>query len=295
MPNTAFVTSPSLPALLVLPLLVLPGLGGGDGQRRSVRNTETLKETIEIDAGATPRIEVDNVFGAVRVTGDAPAGRIEMAATRTTEADSAERLEAAAREVRLDIRRGPTTTFYVDGPFRDREHDRRGRRGEHPGYTVRFDFELRVPPSASLLLKTVNHGNIVVSGVSGEIDVRNVNGTIELASVAGSGRAATVNGAITATFREAPTGAWEFKTVNGDLIAWFPEALAADVSATTMNGDVYTDYAVRSRPERPTVETSGGRRRIRVSKATGFRIGEGGPALRFDTLNGDIQVRTARQ
>lgn len=63
-------------------------------------------------------------------------------------------------EIRLEISESAAAVvFYVDGPFRCSEHGGKGIRFDHdPRYEVQYDFELKVPRTASLVLKTVNGG-----------------------------------------------------------------------------------------------------------------------------------------
>ena len=67
-----------------------------------------------------------------------------------------------------------------------------------------IDFTLQVPEQTSLILKTVNDGDILVRNIKGDFTVRNVNGHIELQDIAGPVSCRTVNGRIRAAFREDP-------------------------------------------------------------------------------------------
>jgi DUF4097 and DUF4098 domain-containing protein YvlB len=217
-----------------------------------------------------------------------------LVAEKTIDAESQDRLDAARREVKLDIARsGDTLTLFVDGPFRCHCGD--GRFGVHDhghsGYTVNYDFELKVPAATILRLATVNHGQIRVENTSGDFDLGNVNGGIELTEVTGSGPVHTVNGKITALFARNPTGSSSFKTINGGIEASFRPNLSADVHVKTFNGSAYTDFAVASLPRTTAApERRDGKFIYRADSFTGMRIGNGGPEFKFDTLNGSIRI-----
>jgi hypothetical protein len=72
----------------------------------------------------------------------------------------------------------------------------------------------------------------------------------------------------------------------------FPKDLAADLSLKTFNGDVYSDLDVVARA---AVQPASGERKgtkfvYRSNRHRTARIGNGGPELSFDTLNGNIRI-----
>ena len=217
-----------------------------------------------------------------------------MVAEKTIDAESQERLDAAKREVKLDISQsGGTLKLFVDGPFRCQCGD--GGSGIHDsghrGYAVNYDFELKVPVATALHLATVNHGEIRVENAAGDFDLGNVNGGIELAEVAGSGNVHTVNGKISATFAKNPAASCSFKTVNGTIEASFRPNLSADVRVKTFNGAAYTDFQAVALPRvNPPAERRNGKFVYQADRFAGLRIGSGGPELKFDTLNGSIRI-----
>ena len=237
-------------------------------------------------------IIVDNVNGSIDVTGE-PGNEVRLEVTKRIQAESPERMQAAKNEVKLDEQQtGDTLKLYVDGPFRCNCNDRSSHRHGHDGYTVYYDFKLRVPANAKVDLYTVNHGNIVVRNVSGDFDVSNVNGQIEMADLAGSGRAHTVNGPVKVVFARNPSGATSFETINGNVEATFRKGLGAQARMETMNGGMYTDFEVQAMPAEPVSGSrENGKFVFRRGGATAVRIGSGGPDLRMKTLNGDIFIR----
>ena len=136
-----------------------------------------------------------------------------------------------------------------------------------------------------------------MSGVDGDFDVSNVNGKVRARPASrGSGSATTVNGGIDASFTAAPRDESLFKTVNGTIAVTFPRDLAADLRLKTFNGGSvhrlrHDGAAGRAEPARtvgPAAGTSTG-----SDGFTKVRVGAGGPALTFDTLNGDVRILRA--
>lgn len=294
-----------------------------DTERYPARDTEQIQRSLSFGGGgAGPAtgartVEVDNMFGAIQLA--AYDGQmVQVSATRTLKARTPELLERARKEVTLEVTEEPSlVSLYVDGPFRDCNCDRasrsrwnstaskpdekaddsdastrRRRRGQGDlGYEVTYDFVIKVPRTVALELRTVNNGDIHVDGTTGDFDVQNVNGAIDLANIAGSGRAHTVNGPVTVLFRQNPAGASSFKSINGELIVYFDPALSADLSMKTMNGNFYSDFETSQLTAlTPVAERRNGKQTYRFDRGTRVRVGRGGPALQFETLNGDIRI-----
>ncbi|HYL35753.1 MAG TPA: hypothetical protein VEV17_07570 [Bryobacteraceae bacterium] len=251
------------------------------------------KETIRQSYPPSARVEIDNVDGSIHVTGY-DGNQIQMVAEKTIVADSQDRLDAARREVKLDVSQsGDTLKFFVDGPFRCHCGDAGSGIHDdgHRGYRVTYDFDLKVPAAAIFKLATVNRGDVRIERTTGDYDLRNVNGGIELVEVSGRGDAHTVNGGIQASFAKNPAAACSFKTVNGSIEASFQPGLSADVRLKNFNGAAYTDFEVAALPlATPATERRGGRLVYRARASNGVRIGAGGPELKFDTLNGSIRI-----
>jgi hypothetical protein len=259
-----------------------------------VRDSERVQRSLTFTGQGPYRLEIDNVFGSIQVAAHDGAG-VDLMLTKTYAASTAERLEAARREVTLEVKEeAGLISFYVDGPFRDCERDRRqewGWNSRDPQYEVRYDFVLRVPRRVALFVRTVNRGDISIEGTTGEFDVSNVNGGIEMLDVAGAGRVRTVNKDVRVVFRTNPTAPTSFKTINGDVVVCFQASLAADLRLKTFNGGLYSDFDTMGLPAlTPVAERRDGKFVYKSDRSVGVRVGAGGPELRFETLNGDIRI-----
>lgn len=268
-------------------LLLVPAAHCAQKQER-----EEIKRTLKFqEPGPSSRLLVDNIHGSITVVGY-EGSEVQLVAIRTAEADTDRELQEAREDVKLEIKeQRDRIEVVVDAPWRfGRNVYDRGYR--YYGYTVSYDFELKVPKKTGLFLRTVNEGNIEVKDVEGEFEVKNVNGDITMANVAGSGRAATVNGSVEVEFHKNPAQDCFFKTVNGKVTVSFPESLSADFILKTFNGKAYTDFDFTS-VDQPAPEkvVKRGRQLLRYGDHYAVRVGHGGPRLGFDTLNGNIHIK----
>lgn len=210
-------------------------------------------------------------------------GSIHVEATQTNEIS----LVATARGD-LDIRKGVEN----DGLFETKlEGDtlRIGRREEnrHKRFTLnvpflfgheekRIDYVLRVPPTVSLEMMTVN-GRIVTRGVEGETQAATVNGAIDIESAGlNELRATTVNGSVKATFTRDFQGA-RFKTVNGGVEAFFPQNASFAVDLSQVNGDFEASFPL-------SIHSNPGSRRV------SGEVNGGRHDLKIVTVNGDVEL-----
>ncbi|HEY7404129.1 MAG TPA: hypothetical protein VIB39_11450 [Candidatus Angelobacter sp.] len=281
-------------ALMFLPQASTPLQAAGDDDDSSMRlqEKETIRKSFNL-TGASKILEVDNIFGSIEVTGG-QGDQVQLVVNKTIDAESKDRMDAAKKEVTLDITDQPDLLkLYVNGPFRcncNNGHDGCGWHGDD-GYLVKMDFVLQVPRNIEVKLKTVNSGHVTVRDVTGNFSVHNVNGGIDMQNMAGSGVAKTVNGGVKITFRENPREKSEFSTINGNVDMYFARGLSADFRFKTMNGNVYSDFEMTSLPSQPAkAEQRGTRFVFRSDRFTGGRIGNGGPEIKADNLNGDIRV-----
>jgi hypothetical protein len=265
--------------------------------RMPVQEQETIRKTFPVGA-AHKLLDVNNVFGSIEVVGG-QSDQVELVVNKSIRAESKERLEAAKKEVTLDITDQPDLLrFYVNGPFRcncncdgDGCCGGGGWHGDR-GYVVKMDFQLQVPRSIDLSLRTVNMGRVNVRDVTGNFSVRNVNGGIEMQDVGGGkALARTVNGGVKVVFRENPKEDSDFGSINGPVDLYFAHGLSADFRFKTMNGHIYTDFEMTSLPAKAaTSERRDGKFIFRTDRYTGGRVGAGGMEIKADNLNGDIRV-----
>jgi hypothetical protein len=274
-------------AMVLASMLVVVSVGVA----HDIEDKQEIKKTLRFQgSGETRTILVDNIRGSIDVRGY-DGDSVELIVHRTNFADSEDKLAEAKTNVNLDIKEEKDRILlYVDAPWRTSEGV--NYRGWHYyGYDVECDFELRVPMKTNLYVKTVNDGDITVRDINGEFEVKNVNGGVEMQNIAGSGKACTVNGPVKIKFSRNPEKGCTFKTVNGKVDAEFPEGLSADLNLKTFNGSVYTDFEVVGLPRKVANFESHGSHKIYMSdRSFSVRVGNGGPQLSFDTLNGNVHI-----
>ena len=278
-------------------------VGTIDAQRSSryqVVDESDVTRTLNFVAGGSRFLDVRNTNGFIHV--EATTGSsVEMTIHKTIRGETSADVADAQRDVRLDFKEGAprieATVYdrrghYCGEQWNDRDGDRNWDRVH---YDVRYDFTIKVPRDAGLRLCTVNGGDVIVSGTQGDFDVTNVNGLIDMKNVAGSGRAHTVNGPVTVVFTANPKQESSFKTVNGSVDVQFLDGLSAEFAMKTMNGGLFTDFDVQPLPGTmsPAAERKDGRFTYRAKQYTRVRVGNGGPQMTFETLNGNVRARRA--
>jgi hypothetical protein len=257
-----------------------------------------MTRTLVFAAGGGRTLDVRNINGFIHVEGT-DAAAAELSIRKVIRAETRDDFAEAQRDVRLDFTDGAArvgaTVLDRGGHVCGEPWNDRGPRWDRVRYEVRFDFTIRAPRDAALRLCTINGGDVIVNGTRGDFDVNNVNGLIDMRQVAGSGRAHTVNGPVSVTFTANPKQPSSFKTVNGNVEVWFPDGLAAVFAMKTFNGGLFTDFETQplAGAAPPAGERRNGKFVYRVNEFTRVRVGEGGPEIAFETLNGNVRARRA--
>ena len=253
------------------------------------------RQTLHFAGKGEHTLEVRTITGTITVeASDGPD--VEMIVNKTLSADTEEELRAADSEVTLETADNDATVGAV---VRQRGQGVCGQESPYwPShswrlhYEARFDFIIRVPRAAHLELCTINKGDVSIKGTRGKFEIRSVNGSITMTAAGGAGEAYTVNGPINASFESVPDAASVFKTINGEVVVALPDRLDAELRMKTFNGGLYTDFEVQAVPPKavPAVEKHGAMSVYRMEGFTTVRVGNGGPELTLDTLNGDVRV-----
>jgi hypothetical protein len=162
-----------------------------------------------------------------------------------------------------------------------------------------IDLTIQVPRRSSLRLHTVNDGDILVTGVEGELDVDDVNGSVTLKNVSGNAVAHALNGKVLVTFdRINPQKAMAFSSLNGDVDVTFPADVKANVIMTSDRGDVFSDFDIQLDQRAPAQspaqgQREGGRFKVVIDKTVRGKINGGGQEIQFKNFNGNIYIRRA--
>jgi hypothetical protein len=155
-------------------------------------------------------------------------------------------------------------------------------------------IELKVPQDVTLIVSTVNGGDIDIDNIKGELEVTNVNGDVRLSGISGSAVANTINGDVIVKFNtvdnEAPMA---FSTLNGKVDVSFPSAFKSNLKLKSDRGEIYSDFDVEMDKTIPRVNrtASNGLYKLNVDDWVYGKINGGGPQVMMKTMMGNIYVR----
>jgi hypothetical protein len=238
------------------------------GEVRTERRETMIKRSWP--ASGIRAVKIDEVDGSLNIHAGA-SGQIQLVAkvrSRGKRADKDDpnqgffKSEVIGDTLRISQKKGHRVTF-VFGPFGS----------SRPS----IDYELEVPPSIALDLKTVN-GRIVTRGTEGEAELVTVNGGIDAES---SGvrelSAKAVNGTVRAKFLRDFNGA-TLKTVNGRVEAILPPTASFTCNLSQVNGDFEASFPL-------SIHSNPGSRRV------SGEVNGGRHTLQITTVNGDVEVQ----
>src|SRR5690606_4217701 len=200
---------------VILPLATLC-LGAGAALAAPVTEERSWTESYTV-TGASPRLEVSNIWGSVQVR-VGPPGRITASVTESRSAPDRERFERSKERLRLSIEADASGVSFVVGGrsgHRERWNDCRGCR-------VDYQFDIEVPPDTVVDVGTVMDGTVDIRGVAAAIRASNVNGPVTIAEVGDCKAVNSVNGPVTVGYSRAPVEDCRIETVNGDVTLIVP-------------------------------------------------------------------------
>lgn len=252
-----------------------------------VTREQSWTETYAVGT-STPHLEISNIWGGVRVrAGNADEIVVTVAESRT--APSQSMFDLSLERIRLNLEVSSNSVSLKVG---DRD-ERWQHMDECRGCRVDYQFDILVPPNASIDVGTVMDGLVDVSGIAGLVSASNVNGSVAVEQIRNCDRISSVNGRVKIQFAAAPVRDCAIDTVNGDITLNMPDDASLDVTADLFNGDIKSDFPVDALSMPATVEyvEEDGRSIYRIQKLSGVRIGAGGPTYSVASINGDVRIR----
>lgn len=257
------------------------------------------------DPAKPARLEVSLIQGSIEVTaGKAGEVAIETMPLARDEHDHdldsedwecedcpaiAGRAADRGRKSRAGMRRIPNDSYELSA---EEKANRVTVSTDSWGRALRL--KITVPAASAVSLSTINDGEILVEGLSGEIEAHNTNGDVTVREARGPVSANTLNGDVTVAFgRVMATAPMAFSTLNGDIDLTLPAGAKFDIRLKSENGEIYSDFDVALERQAPKVEEERGKGRYRVSitKELAGKVGGGGPEIFLKTFNGDIVLR----
>lgn len=243
------------------------------GVRTDGQSAEDFRWTGRLSSGHA--VEVKGINGDISVT-RAGGSEIELVA----EARGRRSDPSTVRIERVEHAGGITFCAVYPTPEGERANEcapgSEGRMNTRRN-DVSVDFELRLPADLDFIGRTVN-GDIEADDLGGDVTAHTVNGDIDI-STEGFAEAETVNGDIDVQMGAADfaSGA-DFSTVNGSITLDVDDGVDANVHASWLNGGFESDLPF-------TLDGRIGKR-----SARGL-LGDGGPELELQTVNGSIRIR----
>lgn len=226
--------------------------------------TKTFSETYEFDAQGN--VAIDNINGDITISG---WDKDEISLEYTVTADDEDDLERVKVDVAHSERELDIEVDIESGGFMS-----------WGGSSGEVDFELKVPYGVSLrTIESVN-GNIEIGAVRGEMKVDTVNGSIVIKNAASDVKFGTVNGNVEVSL-DALSSSARIKgdSVNGDIEVTLPENDGFELKSDTVNGSLSNDFGIEvDEGEYVGADMEG-------------KYKSGGASLKFDTVNGDIEIR----
>ena len=217
---------------------------------------------------AAGRVAIANVNGDVHISvWDQPSVKVDA----IKRAYDQERLN----EVNVDVTTAPDSVV-IKTKYPDDNGNNRGR--DHGWASV--EYTLTVPRGARLDGAELVNGSLDIAGVQGDVHASLVNGTVKAEGLAGEVKISTVNGAVEANLaRLGESKNVTLNSVNGSLTLIVPAGANADVKASTLHGAITNDFGL-------TVDDG-----QYVGHNLSGQIGQGGPRVRLNNVNGPIAIR----
>lgn len=210
--------------------------------------------------------------------------------------------DAKLKDLKFDVVEGSDyTKIVMSFPARNRQYDEDplscnnwNWSSKDAGYDYRYEFnyKIKVPKRINIKLSTINNGDVEVKNVAGDIQANNVNGDVSVSGVEGNLKAGTVNGTLDISYAHMDSDFGEFSTINGTIYVHVPNDGKGVFNFDTKWGEVFSelDFDEKMAPRLEKAK-NGEQTKYRMVNSNGYRIGNGGPQLDFETLNGDIRIK----
>ena len=161
-----------------------------------------------------------------------------------------------------------------------------------------IDLDVLVPFRFALKLGVVDDGDVVVDGLTGDVEVDNPYGRVRLDRLTGSANVTTVDGDITARFLGVKGGVpLALTSVHGKVDVAFPADVDLTVRLKSDAAMVYSDFDISVAKRKSRAEPAGmpGVTKIILDEWTRGRIGRGGTDVLLQSYDGNIYIRKIKE
>lgn len=104
------------------------------------------------------------------------------------------------------------------------------------------DFNISVPHGTNVIIASSFGGDVVIEGVTGDLEIKSLNGEVRLDDITGGALVETMNGEIHANVRAMNNKPLSFTSMNGEVTLRLLDSLKANVRLRTHNGSILTDF-----------------------------------------------------
>ncbi len=264
-------------------------LKAAETNARNYDHTEeiTMEATFSADSPNNTFI-LANVTGKVTLLAHDSEG-IDIHIVKKIHAPSQEQLDKGVAEIEVgSFKAEERFAVYLESPYSHFDPDdntfqfSENCKGQ-PCYEYNFqlDYTVKLPKNASVIVQNVNGGDVVVKGVqASHLKVKHITGAIHLENVSGDADVETISGNILASFTKTPVGASSFRTISGSIETTYPNDFSGRVYHKAGDGDFSTDFEINSLY-------------LKNDKVKSpFKVGSGTGTFRFETISGDILLKS---
>lgn len=226
-----------------------------------------IEEKYTFNLGPEPRLDLENVNGAVRIQGGSRKDVVVQATKRGKDVKDLQKVQVETKTS------GSTLIIRTKVP-------RQGLKIWNNQRNALVDYVIEVPKSMTLESVSTDNGSIRVEGVEGTIKVRTINGSAKADGLKSSADLKTVNGQIQASFAKlGRESRCSLEAVNGSLEILLPSSSDVVLEADTINGRIQTDFGEVTQAK------------ILPKKSLRITLGEGGARIKATTVNGGIKFQ----
>jgi DUF4097 and DUF4098 domain-containing protein YvlB len=245
---------------------------GGARTQSEQKLSEEFHQTYPLAAGG--RVSLENINGSVRISA---WDRNEVKVDAVKWAYKRERLTEAKIEVSATA-----SSVYIKTDYPDRNLTFNNGDWNERDNPATVEYTLTVPRGARLDSIELINGGIDISGVAGDVKASSINGRVQARGLTGEAKLATINGRLEATFdRLDVSKPISLASVNGSVALTIPSDSNAELKANTVHGGISNDFGLPVRKGKY------------VGRELAGLIGQGGPRIKLDNVNGSITISHA--
>lgn len=223
---------------------------------------------------ATGRVSLENINGGVQIK---VWDRAALQLDAIKKAYRKDRLDEAKIDVTSTEQNIRIKTEYPSGnqTFRSGE-------GRYNNPAI-VEYVLTVPRKAMLETIELVNGSLDIDGVEGDVKASSINGKVVARGLMGEAKLSTINGQLHAIFVKLDDAKpISLNSVNGSVNLIIPSDANAAIRASTVHGGISNDFGLQVRHGDYVGHNLDG------------QIGNGGPRIKLENVNGSIKISHAQ-